>query len=738
MQPEKCTMTIEKMGWFRWGGLSIFLALFLMLAGCEGGGGESSQVIQAPPSTPTGVHVAISGPNELSISWDSVANANSYNIYWTTAPGANKTSSRLSGITAPNFIHTGRNTGTTYYYVVTAVNDFGESGESVEVFALLDIPRPTGAISAVAGDKQVALSWSANGAESYNIYMASQPGVTKANYATLADGAVHASTMDTYTVTNLTNGKTYYFVVTSINSFGESAESSEMAVTPAVSGSLLISGLIKYEDKEYGTNGFTGNTTFKAVRFAEVQAVDTLSGATIISGVTDDTGSYFLTMPFDVVNKEIYIRVITSSLTPAIEVKDLSGVLHAVTGSPFTIAGDVTANISAQVTSPVAGAFNILDSYVGGAQFIQSLTGSFPPALAVYWETGNPNGTYFCSSSPDPYCPYGEAIYILNASGDTDEYDDDVLWHEYGHFIAAKYSKDDSPGGIHYLSSNDMDLRLSWSEGWGDFFPTAVKTWLSITTPAILSTVPMMSASIYVDTWGGGASSFDFQNPGGSPYIYSGSEVAVAKVLLALNSNYGMQAIWDTFSSSYFKNAVIPVNLEVFGDAWNSLVQADIAAIFSERMISYYADSYEVTSDNLPAISRKLAVGANENHTLFGSADIDNIAFDAVAGQTYTVKTSALKNGADTYIRIIAPDQLSTVVVNDNSDGADYSLYPFVPNRCNLMTGECHENGFDILGSAASFTATASGTYYVEVQSSPSRPLSAGQYGDYLLTITSP
>jgi hypothetical protein len=696
-------------------------------------------VIEAPPSTPAGIHVVISASNELTINWDSVGNATSYNIYWATAPGANKTSSKLSDITSSSFVHTGLTSGVTYYYVVTAVNSFGESSESVEAFSLLDIPRPTGAISAVAGDKQVALSWSANGAASYNIYMASQPGVTKANYATLADGTVQASTMDAYTFTNLTNGKTYYFAVTSVNSFGESGESSEMAVTPAVSGSLLISGLIKYEDKEYGTNGFTGNTTFKAVRFAEVQAVDTLSGATIVSGVTDSSGMYSLTVPSDAVNKETYIRVITSSLSPAIGVKDLSDALHAVAGSNFIVSGAAMANISIQATSPAAGAFNILDSFAAAAQFVQSLSSSsYPPALSAYWQTGNSNGTYFCSSSPDAYCPYGEGIYILNSSGDTDEYDDDVLWHEFGHFIASKYSKDDSPGGVHYLDSNDLDLRLSWSEGWGDFFPSALKSWLNSTAPGLLSTVPAMSTSLYVDTSGGSASFFDFMNPGGFPYHYASNEVAVSKILLKLSSNYGVQAVWDTISSTYLKTVAVPVNLEVFWDAWNYLGKAADTATLSERMVSYSADSYEAASDDSPNISRKSVIGVGENHTLYGSADIDNIAFDAVAGQTYTVKTSALKNGADTYIRIIGPDQLSTVVVNDNSDGADYSLYPFVPNRCNLMTGECHENGFDILGSTASFTATASGTHYVEVQSSPSRPLSAGQYGDYLLTITSP
>jgi hypothetical protein len=736
MRNAKCKVHYEKCMGQGAIAITFFFLLTLSVSGCGSGGGSSAQVVEAPPSIPTGIQVAISALNELTITWNGVGNAVSYNIYWATAPGANKASAKLSSVTSP-YVHKGRSTGLTYYYVVTAVNSFGESGESAEVYALLDIPRPTGAIAAVAGDGQVTVSWNTNGATSYNVYMASQPGVTKANYTTLTDGMAYTSTGGSHTTTGLVNGKTYYFVVTSVNGFGESSESSEVAATPAAVSNLSVSGLVKYEDKEYGISGFTGNTQFKAVRFADVQAVDVTSGTIIVSGSTDSAGFYSLTMPPASASKEVYVRVISSSLSPVIGVKDLSDALYAVSGATFTIAGAAISDISVQATSSAAGAFNILDGYASGAQFVQSLSGGYPPALTVYWQTGNPNGTYFCRST-DPYCPYGEAIYILNTSSDTDEYDDDVLWHEYGHFIASKYSKDDSPGGFHYLSSNDLDLRLSWSEGWGDFFPAAVKTWLSATTPALLSTVPAMSTSVYVDTWGGSASSFDFLNPGGVPYTYSSNEVAVSKILLSLNFNYGMQAVWDTFSSSYMKTVTTPVNLEIFWDAWSSSGKPDITSIVSERLVSYYADPFEAVADGLPNASRKLAIGANEYHTLFGNGDIDYVAFDAIAGQTYTVKASALRNGADTFIRIIAPDQTTKVVDNDNKNGASYSLYPFVPNNCDIMSGECHENGFDILGSTASFTATVSGTYYAEVQSSPSRPLSAGRYGDYQLTVTSP
>ena len=40
---------------------------------------------------------------------------------------------------------------------------------------------------------------------------------------------------------------------------------------------------------------------------------------------------------------------------------------------------------------------------------------------------------------------------------------------------------------LHSLTDNDLDMRLAWSEGWGDSMPGNVKMWLNSTTPGLLS-----------------------------------------------------------------------------------------------------------------------------------------------------------------------------------------------------------------------------------------------------------
>jgi fibronectin type 3 domain-containing protein len=67
----------------------------------------------------------------VTLAWDNVPNAISYNIYWNDSPGVTiRDGKKISKVKNPHTIK-GLKPGT-YYFVVTAVNDFGESEESAE------------------------------------------------------------------------------------------------------------------------------------------------------------------------------------------------------------------------------------------------------------------------------------------------------------------------------------------------------------------------------------------------------------------------------------------------------------------------------------------------------------------------------------------------------------------------------------------------------------------------------
>ncbi len=86
---------------------------------------------------------------------------------------------------------------------------------------------PPAGLLAMAGSGQVLLSWTAPlGATSYNLKRASVTGGPYTNIASL--------TVTNYTDAGLTNGTTYYYVVSAVRSGSESANSSEVNATPQV------------------------------------------------------------------------------------------------------------------------------------------------------------------------------------------------------------------------------------------------------------------------------------------------------------------------------------------------------------------------------------------------------------------------------------------------------------------------------------------------------------------------
>jgi len=527
-------------------------------------------------------------------------------------------------------------------------------------------------------------------------------------------------------------------VLTSCSGGGDGGSS----FSPSPSGTATVSGTITYEDKIYGSSGFitTGTPTYKAVRYGIVEIVDASTSKVLASAVTGTDGSYFMT--FFYYGKVVYPRVVSEATIPnaqPIMVKNLSSSLYAQAGTDISLANQGTfsgQNISIPANS-IGGAFNILDVLTNGFQFVNGLANAYPPSLSAYWHTGNNLGTYYCNGY-DPYqCINGEGIYVLNYAGDTDEYDDDVLYHEFGHFTAAHFSQDDSPGGQHALGQNDLDLRLAWSEGWGDSMPGHIKMWLNATAPQQLSSATGVPLTEYIDTKGAGAQiAIDMDNPGGPPYVYACDEVAVAKILLDLNISFGMQSIWDVVTSAAF-TATSPVNLEAFWDAWISLgktISEPVPTIFGSRSIYYMLDSFETDSQ---FVSASTYTGIPQNHTLYGDVNLDYVLFSASTGSQYTITTSGLTNGADTYLTLYN-NTFNNILANDNASGITYisgSNYDYYDVSGNYVYPH---NNATTLSSSLGFTSAATGTFYVEIKSSPNRPKSAGKYGSYTLTITSP
>ncbi|GIP60497.1 extracellular catalytic domain type 1 short-chain-length polyhydroxyalkanoate depolymerase [Paenibacillus woosongensis] len=101
-------------------------------------------------------------------------------------------------------------------------------------------PAPTG-LTATAGNASVSLSWAASpGASSYTVKRATMSGGPYTDVAT-------EITATSYTNTGLTNGTTYYYVVSASNSAGNSPNSAQASATPASSGTSTGNLVVQYK-----------------------------------------------------------------------------------------------------------------------------------------------------------------------------------------------------------------------------------------------------------------------------------------------------------------------------------------------------------------------------------------------------------------------------------------------------------------------------------------------------------
>jgi thermitase len=211
----------------------------------------------SPPPPPANL-VATAGNGQVSLAWGASSDATSYNVKRSTTAGGPYTTI-ATGIATTNYLDNAVTNGTTYYYVVSGVNAAGEGPNSNEASAtpLAPPPAPTN-LTATAGNAQVTLSWTAAPtATSYNVKRSTTAG---GPYTTIATGV----TTTNYVDNTVTNGTTYYYVVSGVNAAGEGPNSNEANATPQQSDLPTVrinSGGPQYVSPSFG-NTFLADTYF--------------------------------------------------------------------------------------------------------------------------------------------------------------------------------------------------------------------------------------------------------------------------------------------------------------------------------------------------------------------------------------------------------------------------------------------------------------------------------------------
>ena len=280
---------------------------------------------------------------------------------------------------------------------------------------------------------------------------------------------------------------------------------------PPPVGNITLSGRITF-DRPTRTASHTHNFSVTQRLPARGVAVEVLRSsdlAVLATVPADANGNYvanFASTRFIVRARAQLLRASPGSYDFEVRDNTANGALYvldaaAVTPTSNTMAVDLNAGTGWDGVrfsgTRAAAVFAILDVAWQAQDLVHQAEASLDMrALDFFWSSANraedPVGA--CAGQPDPVtgqigtsfflaisfpasggCPAIPAgIYVLgDASGDLnddpDEFDNSVIAHEFGHYYEFFFSRSDSMGGPHGLSSL-LDFRVAMGEGWGNAF----------------------------------------------------------------------------------------------------------------------------------------------------------------------------------------------------------------------------------------------------------------------------
>jgi hypothetical protein len=329
---------------------------------------------------------------------------------------------------------------------------------------------------------------------------------------------------------------------------------------PPPPATVTVSGTIAFQRIGFNAgsgNGLNASTPVNSpARGIVVEALSQAGRTVLGSAITDATGTYSLTVPSStMILVSAKAQMLRSGAAPTWNVQVLNNTngdaLYTLESSAFSTGTTAITGRDLVAATGFSGAsysgtraaapFAILDTIFQSQQLIVSASASTAfPALDIYWSDQNrTTGMDFCIDTGDigtsfyvdeeggdgcsGVVPAG--IYLLGAfdggSGDTDEFDQHVIAHEFGHYIEDKFSRSDSLGGAHGLGDS-LDLRVAFGEGWGN----AVSA-MTLNDPA------------YRDSFDGIGNDFGFNlegDPNPAPGWYSEASAG--------------ELIWDLFDGS--------------------------------------------------------------------------------------------------------------------------------------------------------------------------------------------
>ena len=438
-------------------------------------------------------------------------------------------------------------------------------------------------------------------------------------------------------------------------------------------------------------------TLLVPIRNARVEVVDRFTGQPVSVAESNEQGEFLVGIPD---RGGLIVRVVSRLRSSDVKVLD-----NTAGNKVYAVTKDIdnprdSSLLDVIDTSRISGAFNILDDVQrGNALVARADSQLIPPPLTIYWSEKNTdtvlgrltggliNTTFFSLAT--------NTAYVLgDRDTDSDEFDDSVILHEYAHMLAARFSRDDSPGGPHFLG-DILDPRLAWSEGWANFFSSAVR-----------------GTSIYLDSKRPGAVGvrYDLEDniPPNDRQGYW-SEASVQGLLWDLfdeNSDNGdsvqfpFASIWNAFTDLRSARFVyLPHFLERFV-ARNPWFSDGLRIMAGFRGIDFQPDGRPSVLNSFP---NPIAIGETRG------GDVDS----------FSTKRTNLANSSHFYIFTTPTGGSASVRLEidglgpNNPDANDLDLFLLDANGRRLDRSE------KVIGRSEFISGInlAPGTYYLEVRS---------------------
>lgn len=590
-----------------------------------------------------------------------------------------------------------------------------------------------GADSTVLSGSQVTLSGAAS----------SDPDGTIAGYAwtQTAGPAVTLSTSGsnaTFTAPTVAVNTvlTFQLIVTDNLGTQSAPDTVNVTVQPLAAGQAAVSGRITFARIPVTTTGWNfAGTSQQPARGITVELVNAGNSAVLATGQTDSNGSYSLAVP---VNTSMFVRakaeMVKTGAAPTWNVRVVDIVLDAndtfvsstsfaVSSANFSSGTGATQNLAIQsgwgtAPGPATGTrdaapFAVLDTVYRAITKLQTLNPTIVlPSLVIDWGPNNTGGiTFFTESGVVGAGPTFSPKIVLAAQADvdTDEYDTQVIAHEFGHYVEFAFGRSDSIGGPHAFGDR-LDPRVAWSEGWGYFWA------------GFVNDDPLMLDSFGTNQ--GQASQFNVETSFSRPGWWS--ESSAWSILWDLYDSTN-----DTGNGDSVAIGAAPIWAALTGGARTAEAFTSLFTAISALKQANQANSTLISQINtLVGFHNTVATTLDD----FGSTEANNAGFPEVLPIYRTVNPSATpftvpsnilfpndsQNGTDNklgirhYLRLAGPRTVRITAAAGAGQDPDVVVYKNGVQQVGILS--CTTQPCGETGGNEDFTANlGAGTYVIEV-----------------------